>query len=154
MSQIFKAVTAGSLPPSVATSYTTDDGVAVPVANNLNVFGEEGASTRASGDTVFIAAEQLIEITTPGAYPYSVLDTDYMILVDSAGGARTINLPNTTTTGKVFIIKDDTGNGLTNNITITTPGGVVTIDGSTTFVLNGAWESADIVWTGTNYRVF
>lgn len=154
MSQFYQGVTSGSLPPSVPLQFTTDSGVAVPVGNNLNVFGEEGASTRASGSTIFVAAEQLITLTTPVSYPYTVLDTDYMVLVDSSGGARTINLPNTTTTGKVFIIKDNTGNGLANNITITTPGGVVTIDGSTTFVLNGAWESADIVWTGTNYRVF
>lgn len=46
MSQFFQGVTAGSLPPSVPTQFTTDDMAhVVPLANNLNVAGGIGATT-------------------------------------------------------------------------------------------------------------
>jgi hypothetical protein len=54
MSQIIKAVTTGSLPPSVPLQFTTDAGVAVPAANNLNVIGGAGVSTSGSGSTVTV----------------------------------------------------------------------------------------------------
>ncbi len=48
-------VTAGSLPPSVPTTFTEDVGVAVPVANNLNIIGGVGITTSGSGSTVTIS---------------------------------------------------------------------------------------------------
>jgi hypothetical protein len=39
LSQIYKSLVSGPVPPTVATSYVTDDGVAVPIANILDVFG-------------------------------------------------------------------------------------------------------------------
>lgn len=53
MSQIYKAGVSGT--PSVPTQFTTDNGSAVPVANNLNVFGDTTISTSGSGDTVTIS---------------------------------------------------------------------------------------------------
>lgn len=39
MSQVIKNLAAGPVPPAVATSYVTNSGTAIPVANVLNVFG-------------------------------------------------------------------------------------------------------------------
>lgn len=44
----------GPVPPTVATTYVTDDGNAVPVANILNVLGGDGATTSGSSNTITI----------------------------------------------------------------------------------------------------
>lgn len=55
MSQFFVASSGGGPPPpEVATQYTCDTGVAVPSANNLNVFGGVGATTNGSGSTITV----------------------------------------------------------------------------------------------------
>lgn len=55
MSQFFQGTTAGSLPPSVPLQFTTDAGIAIPAANNLNVFGGVGTETTASGSTITVS---------------------------------------------------------------------------------------------------
>lgn len=54
MSQFYVGVAAGALPPSVPLQFTTDSGVAVPAANNLNVFGGVGTTTSGSGSTITV----------------------------------------------------------------------------------------------------
>ena len=74
------SISAAPLPPDVPSSFTTDDGVAVPVANNLNVLGADtsdnnnnGISTEGSGDTVTVLLTNRLQGTgsTVGA-----VDTD------------------------------------------------------------------------------
>lgn len=61
-------VSTGMLPPSVPTSFTTDSGTAVPVANNLNILGSfssannnNGISTTGSGSTVTVVLSNRLQ---------------------------------------------------------------------------------------------
>lgn len=141
---------------TVATTYATDSGNATPALNTLNVLGGTNGPnivTSGSGNTVTIRAD-IITYTDPGAYPYTALSTDYYISVTTTAAARTINLPNAPTTRKSYVVKDRVGNAAANNISVTTPGGAVTFDGSTTYTINSNYGSAKFVFNGTSYEVF
>ncbi len=58
MSQIFVPTSGGggSTPSNVPTSFVTDSGIAVPVANILNVIGASGSVTSGSGNTITITS--------------------------------------------------------------------------------------------------
>lgn len=160
MSQFFVGVTAGSLPPSVPTSFVADVGIAIPAANILNVKGGPGIETEADpngSNNLFINLTNVVSSyvdVTFAMSPYTVTATDYFISVDATGGPVTINLPNTTTTNREIVVKDRLGQSAINAITVTTPGGVTTIDGDTTYVFTDDYESIDALFHGTNYETF
>lgn len=90
-----------------------------------------------------------VPVTTPGAYPYTTLATDYMILVDSSA-ARTITPMASPQAGIVYVIKDSVGSAATNNITITPSG--KNIDGAASFVLSNNYASVTIIYNGTEWN--
>lgn len=86
--------------------------------------------------------------------PYTVLSTDEYLSCDVSGGVLTIDLPDAPTTGRVVIVKDSTGSAAASNITVTTVGGVVTLDGATSVTMNTAYEALQFIFNGTSYEVF
>lgn len=92
---------------------------------------------------------QSVNVTTPGAYPYTTLLTDYVILVDTSS-ARTI-LADDPITGRIMRIKDSVGSAAANNITIDPAG--KNIDGQTTYLITTNYGSVDIVYNGTEWNV-
>ena len=137
----------------------------VLVINSSNQIGSIAAGT--SGQVLTSAGSGANPIwTTPStspvnytsinaaSSPYTVLSTDYYISADATAGPITIRLPNAPSTGRVVIVKDKVGIAATNNITITTVGGAITIDGSTSFVMNTAYEAGQVIFGGTNYEVW
>ncbi|TAL08335.1 MAG: hypothetical protein EPO02_13210 [Nitrospirae bacterium] len=106
----------------------------------------------------FVSASpsQIFAITflTDADSPYTLLSTDYYLSCDVTSGPLTILMNNTDFSGRTTVIKDSTGNSQTNNITITTPGGIVTIDGQTTFLIDTPYEAFDIIFNGTFYEIF
>jgi hypothetical protein len=160
MSQFFVGVTAGSLPPSVPLQFTASDAtIAIPAGNNLNVFGANGATTTASGSTITItttgiAGNYVDVVGVPLGTTYVVAADDYFISCDSTAGVITIQLPDAPTQYDTFVIKDRTGTAETNNITVTTVGGVVLIDGSTSYIFDEEYESIEVLFNGSSYEIW
>lgn len=93
---------------------------------------------------------QLVNVTTPGGYPYTTLTSDYVILVDSSA-ARGISLIASPVTGQTYRIKDNVGSATANNITITPAAG--NIDGAATLVISTNYGAVDLVYNGTQWNV-
>ena len=93
---------------------------------------------------------RVVKITTPGAYPYTTLTTDYVILVDTSS-ARTITPLAAPVTGTTYRIKDSVGSAAANNITITPSG--KNIDGAASTTININYGSVDIVYNGTEWSI-
>jgi len=82
MSQFFTSTNSGNLPPSVATSYVTDSGTAIPsgnilniVTNDSNINNDNGIQSIGSGNTVTVRLTNRItgSITTTDATPTTLL---------------------------------------------------------------------------------
>lgn len=144
-------------------------GALSPTAGNWNINGNgvSGSGTSTAGNIITSGSGSTLTInstqaqfmtnyttTNHAASPYTVLATDYYISVDCSAGVVTLKLPNAPTTNRLFIIKDKTGNAATNNISITTVGGTVTIDGQTTYTMVSNYSAINLLFNGTNYEVF
>jgi len=138
---------------------TADSGTASVIGQNINIVGTNGISTSASSDTVTIDGSGISVTPTIIAIdntdsPYVAPSTSTYFSCDVTSGTLQINLPNAPSTGINYTVKDSAGNAATNNITVTTVGGAVTLDGSTTFVMNTSYEAANFIFNGTSYEVY
>lgn len=122
------AITASVLPPTVATSFTTDSGVAVPAANNLNVLANDttandtdGITTSGAGSTVTVlltnrvqgsgstvgaATTDLITLAlgaTPGTYTLEVSVSAFESTTPAAAGYSIFGTVRTTGAAAVLV---------------------------------------------------
>jgi hypothetical protein len=156
--------TAGVVQSSAAGIFSSSNGTngqvligggATPVWANITA-GANITVTNGAG-TITIAAgagSETVEYTGVTTSPYVVAATDYFLGVNSTAGAIQINLPNAPATGRTFAVKDAFGQSATHNITVTTVGGVVDIDGATSYVMSTNYEAIQLIFNGTFYEVY
>lgn len=106
--------------PAVPIQFTTNSGIAVPAANNLNIFGAGSITTSGAGSTVTISVSGSgIAWSTISASQALVVQNGYFCI--SPGGALSLSLPATSVIGDIIEI---------------------TLDGATSFtVTQGAGQS-------------
>lgn len=108
------------------------------------------------GNTTISASAVALNYTSVNhaASPYTVLTTDDYISCDTSGGAITLLFPNAPATPEVWVIKDRTGNATANNITITTVGGAINIDGATSQLVNSNFGAVQMLFNGTTFELY
>ncbi len=122
--------------------------------NGVSHFNSANFSVDANG-FVTALAQAFNYTAVTGPTTYVVLATDYYISCDPTAGAITLQFPNAPTFKRQWIIKDRTGTAATNNITLTTPGGTVTFDGLTSFVMNSNFQANQLLANATpTYEVY
>jgi hypothetical protein len=141
---------------STAQVVTMGSSATVDQLGTAVITGGTGITITPSANVITISSTgtTTLAYTNVNTSPYVVLSTDDYLSVDCSAGAITIELPNAATLGRTFIIKDRTGSAATHNITVTTVGGVVDIDTATTFVMNTAFESIDVIGSGNAYEIY
>jgi hypothetical protein len=148
--------TVGNGTSLIATLTGNSGGAVSPASGNINVVGGTGVNVVGTPltNTLTISATNVTTYTNVNTSPYVVLSTDDYLSVDCSGGAITVQLPNAATSGRIYEIKDRTGSAPTHNITVTTVGGAVNIDGATTFVMNTAYQAISVIGNGSTYEIF
>jgi|SRR5579872_257514 len=143
----------------------------VPIGNGQLFIGSVGvtpvAANLTAGDGISITnAPGFIAISTTGTTivnytqvdhamsPYTVLGTDQYLGCLATTGSITILLPNAPKVGTTFTIKDSDGGSASNPITVTTVGGVVTIDGATSFFIRNPYAAMNVIFNNVGYEVF
>lgn len=152
-----------------ATSMVIGAGTSV-LANNVDIYSSNAAVISGAGTIQFSAlsfegtssaitvttqipvtrSNDAVVIKTPGAYPYTTIPQDGVILVDTSA-ARTIVPLAAPTKGQMHRIKDNVGSASTFPITITPSG--KNIDGLASRTINSNWGSIDILFNGVQWNI-
>lgn len=108
---------------------------------------QQSNSTKVGNFT--ISGGQIVDLTNPGAYPYQVLISDSIILVDTSSSANTITMLASPPTGSLVSIKDSSNNASNNNITVDGNGN--NINGQATFLIDVNGGAAAFIYNGTQW---
>jgi hypothetical protein len=116
-----------------------------PVTNQVLTYnGSQWAPLNPDG---YIAVTSI----TSGDSPYTATTADRLIAANTSGGAITVNLVGSPTAGRMFFIKDVSGNAGTNNITVSGNGN--NIDGSASYTLATNYAAITVVYTGSQWSI-
>ncbi len=150
-----------SASPGIVTSVTgtanqitaspTTGAVILSIPATFIAPGSIESTTTLKSDGIFTTGSgQVVKVTAPGAYPYTVLTSDFLIIVDSSV-ARTVTLPAAPVTGQYYRIKDNAGSAAANNITIS--GNGKNIDGAASQTINQNYGSVDLIYNSVQWDI-
>lgn len=128
----------------MAGVYNVTPGISSPLPVYIDSSGQLGTAS----------AVGIYAYTNVNTSPYVVLSTDEFLGVDCSVIPIIIELPNAPVVGRSWTIKDRTGSAAINNITVTTVGGVVLIDGTASYTILTAYEALSFLFDGTSYQIY
>jgi len=94
-----------------------------------------------------------IVTSVSSAVSYVVLNNNFQIVITDTSAPRTVTLSATAAQYQQFRIKDGSFAAGTNNITVSVAGGVKTIDGAASQVINVNGGFMTVMYDGTNYLI-
>ncbi len=121
-----------------------------------------------SGDTAFLwesGFQQQVMMSDQGNVVYGqnftvsdptalvVPNNQYWIGINAVTNPVNINFDETYQEGQTFYIKDISGNASTNNMVISTTGGTITFDGSTSLTISTDYGGYALRFDGTNFNI-
>ena len=126
---------------------------AVASATDADLWGGQLNSNWTSLDSLlFTATNSVTRSVNSGPVSTSTTDRNKLILVDASGGAITVNLLAAATAGDGFRVAVKKVDSSSNNVTID-GNSSETIDGATTLLLDGQYDSVVLVSNGSNWFV-
>ena len=143
----------GPVPPEVPLQFTTDSGIAVPAANNLNVFGGIGATTSGSGSTLTITVtnEGFSWSEQNGSFAAAVQNGYFCnaLLTATLPASGGLVIGNTiiiyVDTPQVVTVQANTGQSIQVGSNISVPGGVATSN-TQGAILELIYKPSDSTW--------
>jgi len=159
MSQIWVGSSGGGGGGDVSTLTGNSGGAVSPDGSgNISVLGSGIITVTGNPGTnsltITSSGSGNLTVTVVDTTPYTVLSTDQYLAVDARFSSITINLPNTTATGRTFVVKDYLGQAAINNIIITTPGGTVLFDGFTSYTMATTYQAVNLIFDSQNYQLY
>lgn len=116
-------------------------------AQSLLVGGTGGANS-----TVQVSGSLSLAIRTVASGTTTLAGTDNTVLVNTTGGAATVNLPAATgLAGRIYTIKKIGTGGIDNALTISP--GSSTIDGGSSYIIYNDWTFVTLQTDGTNWYI-
>lgn len=129
-------------------------GGAAPIWTTITPGNNIVITNAANSITISTTGAVDLNYTAVSTTPYVVLGTDDYLGVDVGAMAITVELPNAPAVGRSFVIKDTDGNAANFNITVTTVGGAVGIDGATSQVMATDYQSMQVIFNGISYEIY
>lgn len=134
-----------TLDGTVADSYPTDAGTAIPALGVLNVLGGTGVNTAGAGDTVTINATATVPLqftedagtATPAANNLNVLGGTS---IDTAGAGDTVTINLSADVANQYTTDSGVATPAANNINVFGAGGISTSGAGDTITITGGFE--------------
>lgn len=144
----------GDVSLTSANSGVVINGSRVLTKNQLNVPTVTTSTISNPTDSISISTGLRINVTQIQTPTYSVLPTDFLLLIDTSAHSVNISLPPVSASdkGRTLIFKDKTGSAATNNITIT-PAPPATLEGFAGYIFNSNYAVLRLVTDGLDWYV-
>ena len=133
---------------ATALSGSTDNTICTVTGANA-IQGE--ANLKFDGSTLTVTGGVVHAITAAKTSAYEATASDYVVAVNTSGGAVTITLPDATA-GTTYIVKDTSGSAASNAVTVSRKTSY-TIDGQTTVSITSNYGAITVVSNGSNWFI-